>query len=179
MAVSLERIGRELGISKGLVYAYFPDRIALFAALLHREQADLRQRGMASALQAASFRELIGQTTRVYLEHTRDRGALIAALVSEPCVARLMEAEGRREHEKTVRFFVRATRQAFGLPLPEAIAAVNMLMGLTGQAGVLVAQRRLEVEAATAMVVELIQGGLARLAAGPTAPDRLAPASNT
>lgn len=162
-AVSMERLARDVGISKALVYNYFPSRDALLAALLRREQAELRDRGMASALQAASFADLIRQTTRLYLEQTRDRGALINALLSDPSVARLMAEDNRADRDRTFRFFVRATRREFDLPLPLAIAAVDMVSAVTDQAGKLVAEGQVDVEPATEMCVELITGGLARL----------------
>jgi len=164
-AVSMERLGRDLGISKALVYNYFPTRDALLTALLSREQAELRDRGMASALQAESYVDLIRQTTRLYLQQTRDRGALIAALLSDPSVARLMEAESRADRERTMRYFVRATRKAYDLPLPLAIAAVEMLWAVTDRAGKLVAETQIDVEAATELCVSLITGGLAGLQA--------------
>lgn len=162
-AVSMERLAREVGISKGLVYNYFPTRDALLTALLNREQAELRDRGMASALQAESFEDLIRQTTRLYLEQTRDRGALIAALLSDPSVALLMEADNRADRERTVRYFVKAARREYGLPLPVAINAVDMVSAVTDRAGRLVADSQLDVETATEMCVSLITGGLARL----------------
>ena len=162
-AVSMERLGRDVGISKGLVYNYFATRDVLLAALLQRAQLELRDRGMVSALQARSYADLIRQTTRLYLEQTRDRGALIAALLSDPSVARLMEEEGRADRDATVRFFVRATRREFDLPLPLAIIAVDMLAALTDRAGQLVSQGLVDVEAATEICVELITGGLAGL----------------
>ena len=162
-SVSMERLARQIGISKGLVYNYFPTRDALLTALLNREQAELRDRGMASALQAESFEDLIRQTTRLYLEQTRDRGALIAALLSDPSVALLMEAENQADRERTVRYFVRAARREYGLPLPMAIAGIEMVSAVTDQAGRLVADGQLDVETATGMCVALITGGLANL----------------
>ena len=162
-AVSMERLARDVGVSKGLVYNYFPTREALLAALLHREQTELRDRGMATALRASSYADLIRQTTRLYLEQTRDRGALINALLSDPSVARLMEEGSRADRERTFRYFVRATRREFDLPLPLAIAAVDMLAAVTDQAGKLVANGQIDVDPATEMCVELITGGLARL----------------
>lgn len=162
-AVTMERVARAVRISKGLVYNYFPARDALLAALLRREQAELRDRGMASALQARSYVELIRQTTRLYLQQTRDRGALINALLSDPSVARLMEEDNRAERERTFRYFVRATRREFDLPLPLAIAVVEMLAAVTDQAGKLVAAGQVEVGPATEVCVELITGGLANL----------------
>ena len=51
-AVSMERLARDVGVSKGLVYNYYPTRDALLAALLHREQTELRDRGMVTAVSA-------------------------------------------------------------------------------------------------------------------------------
>lgn len=54
---------------------------------------------MVSALEAQSYEDLIRQTTRLDLQHTRDRGAMIAALLSDPSVAALMEADSRIDRE--------------------------------------------------------------------------------
>lgn len=164
-AVSMERVARDTGCSKALVYNYFPTRDALLTSLLSRESAELRDRGMASALEADSFEALIRQTTRLYLEQTRDRGALIAALLSDPSVAQLMEAENRADRERTVRYFVRAVRREYGLDLPVAITAVEMVSAITDRAGKLVADGQLDVETATGMCLTLITGGLAALSA--------------
>jgi len=162
-AVSMERLARDVGISKGLVYNYFPTRDALLTELLRREQAELRDRGMAKALRASSFADMIRQTTRLYLEQTRDRGALIAALLSDPSVARLMEEDNRLDRERTIRYCVRAARREYDLPLPLAISVVDMLMAITGRAGRQVAEGLMDVGPATEICVELITGALANL----------------
>ena len=159
-AISMEGVARAAGVSKGLVYNYFPDRQALFAALLQREQRDLNDRGMRGALAAS---DLIRRTTGLYLRQTEARGALIAALLADPGVARLMEAQDRVDREQAFRFFVRATRRAYGLPLPTAIAAVDLLWAVTDRAGQLVGQGLMGAEEATEMCVSLFVGGLAEL----------------
>ncbi len=163
-AVSMERLGREAGISKALVYNYFPSRDDLLAALLHREQTELRDRGMETALLAQTFAELIRQTTRLYLDQVRDRGSLIAALLSDPSVARLMEAENRKDRDRTIRFFVKRVRETYGLPVGIAVASVDLLMAVTDGAGKLMAQGALTPQMAEDMAVHLIIGGLERMA---------------
>ena len=162
-AISMEGVARAAGVSKGLVYNYFPDRQALFAALLQREQRDLNDRGMRGALAASDFADLIRRTTGLYLRQTEARGALIATLLADPGVARLMEAQDRVDREQAFRFFVRATRRAYGLPLPTAIAAVDLLWAVTDRAGQLVGQGLMGAEEATEMCVSLFVGGLAEL----------------
>ena len=60
---------------------------------------------------------------------------------------------------------MRATRRAYGLPLAQAIAAVDMLMGATGRAGNRLADGELEIEDAIDLCVQIALGGLERLAA--------------
>lgn len=165
-AVSMERVAVRVAVSKGLIYNYFPTRDALLAALLRREQTELRERGMASALEARSFEALIRQTTRLYLEQTRDRGAMISALLSDPSVAALMQDDIRTDRDKTFRYFVRAARREFHLPLELTIAAVDLLSTVTGQAGLQVARKQMDVGPATEICVDLILGGLSRLDPG-------------
>jgi AcrR family transcriptional regulator len=162
-AVSMEAVGRICGVSKALIYNYFPSRDQLLAALLQREQNELRDRGMRSALEAKSFGDLIRQTTRLYLEQTKERGALVQALLSDPSVARLMEEENRVERDRTIRFFVREGRREYNLTLPMAIAVVDMLMAVTDRAGRQTAAGTLDIDTAEDMCVALITGGLERL----------------
>jgi len=165
-AVSMERLGRESAVSKALVYNYFPSREFLLAALLQREQSDLDSRGAARALEAQSYEALIRQTTRVYLEHTKARGALIQALLADPSVVRLMEAEFAAARERTIRYFVKETRREYGLSLPVAISAMDLFLSLTDRAGKQVAEGSIDIDTAETMVVQIITGGLHKLADG-------------
>lgn len=162
-AVSMERLGREAGISKALVYNYFPSRDDLLAALLHREFEDLRHRGIEEALRVDNFTDLIRFTTRLYLAQIKERGALLQTLFSDPSVVRLMHEGNRLQQQQTTRYFVKQVRQEFGLPLPIAIAATEMLMSVTEKAGKLVAETGLSLEDAEDMCVTLLTGGLRAL----------------
>ncbi len=163
-AVTMERLGRETGVSKALVYNYFPSREALLANLLKREQDDLNNRGIEKALQARSFEDLIRQTTRLYLEHTSERGALIQALLADPSVARLMEVDNAAGLDRTVRYFVKETRREYGLSLETAVVAVQLLMSMTDRAGKLVAEGMVDIPTAEEMCVQIITAGGRRLA---------------
>jgi AcrR family transcriptional regulator len=160
-AASLEQVAHDVGVSKALAYSYFRSRDDLLAALLQREQRDLRERGMRAALRAKSFIALIRGTTRLWLEQSRDRGALVEALLADPSVDRLMGEENRAE-----RFLVRAVRRRYGLPLETSIAAVRLLMPVTGEAGKAVAEGMLTVDKAEELCVRLITGALSKLSTG-------------
>ena len=93
----------------------------------------------------------------------KNQKILIAALLSDPSVALLMEADNRADRDRTVRYFVRAARREYGLPLPVAITGIEMVSAVTDRAGRLVGDGQLDVESATEMCVALITGGLAAL----------------
>ena len=60
-------------------------------------------------------------------------------------------------------YAVFATRRAYDLPLPLAIATVELLSAVTDRAGKLVSEGLVDVDSATELCVELITGGLAGL----------------
>lgn len=169
-ALTMERLAREAGISKALVYNYYASRERLLEALLQREQDDLRDRGMAAALRAESFEDLIRLTTRLYLEQTRDRGALIATITSDPTLTQDMEAHSGVERARTVRYFARMTCRAFDLSPDTAATCADLLMTLSVRAGQLVAEGQIDVEPATDLCVTLITGALERAAGKSASP---------
>jgi AcrR family transcriptional regulator len=162
-AVSMERLARDTGISKALVYNYFASRDHLFAALLKREQVELQERGLGAALRAESFPELVRQTTRVYLEQVQSRGALIAALLSDPSVAKLIESENVEARQRTRTFFVRQVAKDYNLAPNIAAVSVDLLWAITDGAGRQFSLGVIDIDTAEEMCVQLIIGALERL----------------
>ena len=97
-AVSMERLARDVGRQQGS----WSTTISPPATPCWRRCCTVNKPNCAIAAWLPpcgppAIVDLIRQTTRLYLEQTRDRGALINALLSDPSVARLMEdAEPRR-----------------------------------------------------------------------------------
>mgnify|MGYP001810166405 CR=1 FL=1 len=163
LAVSMERLARDTGISKALVYNYFASRDQLFVALLQREQMELQERGLGAALRAESFPELIRQTTRVYLEQVQSRGALIAALLSDPSVAKLIESDSGEARQRTRTFFVRQVAAVYNLTPTIAAVSVDLLWAITDGAGRQLSMGVIDIDTAEEMCVQLITGALDRL----------------
>jgi len=76
-ALSMDRIGREAGISKSLVYNYFPNITDLLRLLLQREWRRLRRQQVEAAQKANTFEDLVRSVTHVYLKYIDERGMLI------------------------------------------------------------------------------------------------------
>jgi AcrR family transcriptional regulator len=163
-AISMERMGREAGISKALVYNYFPSRNALLSELLVREYRRFQDEARAAIKGVHDFEALVRITTRAYLTHVAERGVLIQRLMNEPAVAvaiRSVDAEGR---QLTVSFFATEIAKCYGLDASTGAMASDLLMGLTGAAGDYLARTGEEVGRVEDMAVTMIMAALERLA---------------
>ena len=175
--LSMERLGREAGISKALIYNYFPNRNDLLRELLKREMEVLRERQLAQIGAAVDFRDLVHRTTRTYVAQVKERGALLQRLWAEPAVARSVADQNVRKREEALRFMVNQVVKAYNLPKDVATSAVDMGMAMTEAAAQHLPSSHDDVDFATNICVTLLMGGLGALAlehakAVPTPPAR-------
>ena len=162
--ISMERVGRDAGVSKALIYNYFPNLTDMLRALLEREIAELRKKGIEEIKAAGDFRDLVQRTTRMYIQHVYQRGPLLQRLRQESAVARSVAEEDQRGHEETMRYFVKRVRKEYGLPLEVAIATVDMQMAMTETAAQHLYNTNNDVDLATDICVHLLLGGIDTLA---------------
>jgi len=162
--VSMERLGREAGISKALVYNYFPNMNDLLRALLEREIGVLRARQGEAVKLADSFEDLVRRTTRLYIEHIKSRGPLLRKLWAEPAVARSLAEDNLRGRDEAMRYLARQVAREYALPRDVALRAVDMQMAMTEAAAQNLSQANDEVDTATEICVTLLFGGLEALA---------------
>ncbi len=162
--VSMERLGREAGISKALVYNYFANRNELLRALLERELAHLHQNQAQAVKSGGSFEDLVRRTTRLYIETMHTRGALLRKLWAEPAVARSLADDNLRRRDEAMRYFARLVTREYGLPREVALPAVDMQMAMTEAAAQHLSQSHDDVDFATELCVTLLLGGLDALA---------------
>lgn len=161
--ISMERIGRDAGVSKALIYNYFPNLTDLLRALLEREIAELQKRGLEEVKASGDFRELIRRTTRMYIHHVAERGPLLRRLWNEPSVARSVADIRKRGDEATLQYFVKRARKEYGLPQDVATAAIDMQMALTETAAQHLYNTQNDIELATDICVHLLLGGMESL----------------
>ena len=156
--ISMERLGRDAGVSKALIYNYFPNLTDLLRALLEREIMHLREKSVSVVTSSGDFPDMIRQSTRMYIEHIATRGSLLQRLWQEPSVARAVAEKNVHSKDEAVRYFVKQVRKQYNLPLPVAIAAVQMQMSMTETAAQHVSG--VDIELATDICVRLLLGGL-------------------
>ncbi len=132
--VSMERISREAGISKALVYTYFPSMTELLQTLLKREYKHLRQLQSAAAESAETFEQLVRRVTNVYLCYIEERGMLLEKLGSEPSVADHGDPTAY-SRDRAVDYLAQIVSDNFGIDLPLAKATIDISFGMPSAAG--------------------------------------------
>jgi TetR/AcrR family transcriptional regulator, fatty acid biosynthesis regulator len=162
--ISMERIGRDAGVSKALIYNYFPNLNDLLRALLEREIQALQERSLSEVKAAEGFEDLIRRTTRMYIQHIAERGPLLQRLWQESAIARAFADVDKRGHDEAVDYFVKRVRKEYGLPTDVATAAVDMQMAMTEAAAQHLSLMNNDTDLATETCVNLLLGGLDRLA---------------
>ena len=164
-AVSMERVGREAGVSKALVYAYFRNQTVLLQALLLREHKRLWEQQLVAVTEAKTFEELIALTTRTYLRHVQESGGHLQRLMDEPAIAAAVEARERRDQHRVVDFLARALFQASGVPPKIAALTVELSMAMTGAAGDMVGRGEVSREEIEGLMICLFNGSVSSLKA--------------
>ncbi len=134
-ALSMERIGQKAGVSKSLIYAYFPNLTELLRELLHQEQKDLRERQMEALAQAQTFEQLVRNVTHTYLEYIEEHGLLIQRLQAEPSVAQGRTGPADYAREASVNAVAEIISTNFDIPIEVAIPATDISYGLPQFAG--------------------------------------------
>ncbi|HEX8511523.1 MAG TPA: TetR/AcrR family transcriptional regulator [Allosphingosinicella sp.] len=162
-AVTMERLGRDAGISKALVYNYFPNRTALLSELLVREYRVFQAEARQAKEGVEEFPLLVRVTTRAYLRHVAERGVLIQRLMNEPAVSAAIRSVDEEGRQLTVTFFAREIASHYDLSLSASAMAADLLMGLTGAAGDYLCRTGADLQELEDVVVEMIMAALARL----------------
>jgi AcrR family transcriptional regulator len=163
-AVSMERLGRDAGISKALVYNYFPNRTDLLSELLKREVKQFQHEGRAAVEASTSFEDMVRRTSRAYLEHVKARGLLIQRLMHEPSVAASVSDIDKRERTVTTRFLAGEIRENYDIPADVALVATELLMGVTGAAGEVLARGGEDIDRLEHFIMVIVLAALPKIA---------------
>ena len=162
-AVTMERVGREAGVSKPLVYAYFQNVTTLLQELLLRDQRRLWESQTIAVSEATNFDELIRFTTRTYLKHAEKNGMHIQRLMGEPSISAVFQELEREGRQRVVDTLAKEIVHNFNVPRDVAILTTEVSMGLTGAAGELVSQGVVGRKKIEEIIICLFKGSIASL----------------
>lgn len=132
--LTLERIAREAGVSKSLIYNYFDGVTDLLKELYERELKGLRRQQYLAAQQAKSYEEMVRGITHEYLKYIERHGQVIERLQAEPSVS-----NGRDptyyDRQSSVDYMAKLVMEHFDMPLDFAKAITEVSYGLPASAG--------------------------------------------
>jgi TetR/AcrR family transcriptional regulator, fatty acid biosynthesis regulator len=159
-ALNMDKLGREAGISKPLVYNYFPNRIELLKALLLREVERNRQNNLRLAETNKSMDALVRTTSRAMLEYVRERGIIIQQLVLEPDVAEVLRDIDAQHHKMYVEYLSKRLVREYAIPRNIAEPTIDIALGLSSAAGVYYDQNPEDIDFVEDVLVTMIMGSL-------------------
>jgi AcrR family transcriptional regulator len=128
--LELTRLAAEAGVSRPIVYRFFPSRQALIIGVLEDLESELAAR--FAAIARRPFPEDIGDATRLFIDAVCDaievKGVgpweLLGSKGPDPVVARL----ARKIHERLLAPWVRNVAEVLGVDVREAETVSRMLV---------------------------------------------------
>lgn len=162
-AASMDRIAREAGVSKPLVYAYFQNITSLLQELLLRDQRRLWEEQTTAVSEAGDFDDLVRRTTQTYLKHVERSGMHIQRLMNEPSVAEVFQENERQRRQRVVDFLVTEMTRTLKVPREIANLVIELSLGMTGAAGELVSRGAVSRKKIEEILICLYRGNTAAL----------------
>lgn len=158
-AVSMERLGKEAGISKGLVYSYYQSVTVLLQELLTREYRHLRNLQFKAAESAGTLEQLVRRVTNVYLSYIHERGLLIERLAMDPTIANSGDPT-LYDRNSAVDYIAEIFSDNFGIDMEIARQTVDISYGIPAAAGQYINHHDADPELIEDITVTMILGSL-------------------
>jgi AcrR family transcriptional regulator len=161
LPVSPDALSREVEVSKGLIYNYFPAQDDLINALLHQHMTPLIEAVLALP---ETRLEQGDPAVGIYFEHVAAHGPLVHILLSDLYSAGRIDPLLARMRMRMLRNLVRRVRRRFGLRPEECVAVVQLLIVVGEEAGGQVFQGKVDLDTGRRLCRELAAGALQELA---------------
>jgi AcrR family transcriptional regulator len=156
---TLEQVAASAGISKALIYKYFPRREELLKAILEREFEALRGRGLDSISGNVAIERVIRGTVERALRYYHDHGPILRLLASDPSVTELTRAGNRSSRSSTTDYFVKTLRKRYRVPKDVALIAVTMVVNAPIHSMAYLRNRNIDIDRTIDVWTEFIIGG--------------------
>ncbi len=156
---TLEQVAAAAGISKPLIYKYFPRREDLLLAVMAREFKELSGRGLNTIPRDVPVERVIRGTVERALRYYHERGPIVRLLAAEPAIAAAMRAGNRGSRRSTTDYFVDRFVEAYGVPKEVAAIAVTMVVNAPINSMATLKRRGLDIDRTIEVWSEFIIGG--------------------
>lgn len=159
-AVNMDRLARDAGVSKPLVYNYFPNRTELLKSLLRREVESNRERNRVLAEDTSSMEELVRATSRSMLQYVRERGIIIQQLMHEPDIADVLKELNTQSHRSYVRYLAKRLQAEYTISEDLSEIVIDIGLGLSSAAGAHLERTKADIDLIEDVLVAMIMGSL-------------------
>lgn len=164
-ALNMDRLGREAGVSKPLVYNYFPNRTDLLKSLLSREVKRYHYDSADIAATTGTLEDLVRATSRKMLEYVSEFGTVIQQLMQEPEVADVLEEMETHYQGQHADYLSKRVQEEYGVDMDVARAAIEIGLGLSTAGGAYMEKHNADMAFVEDMLTAMIMGSLERSAA--------------
>ncbi len=164
----MEEFAKGAGVSKALLYVYFPSQHDLFNALLDRGVADLQAAGLEAASKMGDLETRACACAELYFRYVAQNGPLLHIILRDRFMAGAVSGAMARARDQVANALAREVRRRHGLRAREAVAAVSIAIALPEECGRLVFRGDLELERGAELCRQLILGATDALARSST-----------
>lgn len=146
LPLALERLAADVGVSKALIYSYFPDQTELFNAILAEDFARLEAAGLGGAADLADLEAAAQACAEIYFRHICAHGPAIHVILRDQYMRRRLDRAVAAARDRIALRLARRAARVFGLPPAEAVGAFTLALAVPEEAGRLVWQGEIAAE---------------------------------
>ncbi|MCB1694315.1 MAG: TetR/AcrR family transcriptional regulator [Pseudomonadales bacterium] len=156
---TLEQVANVAGVSKPLIYKYFPRRDDLMIALLTREFDELAGHGLDALPKDMAVGQVAGLTIERALRYYDERGPILKILSSDPAVTAAARAGNRASRTNTTDYFIKRSVKEYGVPEDVATIAVTMVVNAPIHSVSYLNRKDIDIEQTIEVWREFVAGG--------------------
>jgi len=163
-ACSLEEVAVQAGVSKALVYKYFPTRDALLKALVAQEYEILLAHG-AWTKPDLTFAQALQQANLDSFGYLQQRGAILREILGDGPTGRALGREDRAERVRRTWYFADKVAKTYGVSPRVALIGAVITTNVPGVASGALTRNGFTPEEAARFWTIFVLGGWAAVAA--------------
>lgn len=162
-----ERLAAEIGVSKALIYTYFPDQADLANAIAAEDFARLIADGLDAAGRLDDLEAAATASAEIYFRHVCAQGPALHVILRDPYMRGRLAPAVSAARDRAALPLARRAGKAFALSAAEAVGAFSLVLAIPEEAGRLVWQGQLPVEAGLELCRRLTAAVVRSLAQSP------------
>lgn len=162
-----ERLAAAAGVSKALVYAYFPSQHDLFNAVLTRQMDRLAEAGLEAASEKPGLKAAALACARLYFDQVAREGPIIHVILRDQFMAGHVDRAVTALRDRVILRLALRARRELRLGARENIAAISMITTIPEEAGRLAHAGEMQADRAWDLCADLVSAAIAAL--GPAA----------